>query len=173
MLTTAEGFGDAAGSRVLGPAGALIDGYDTPGRLGHYLRVLGSDGWGCTQNEWGKLTSGVNAVNEVTMEVEYTMCFGRRPTIAAEPGSMTVGTRGNDGIIGTSGRDTIDGRGGNDRICSLGGNGVVSGDAGNDSIRGGRGRDTLRGGAGRDLLDGGPGRDTCDGGAGNNELLSC
>ena len=97
-------------------------------------------------------------------------CFGRTPTIIAQPGRVTVGTSGPDVILGTSGPDVIRGRGGNDRICGRGGADVISGGKGDDRIDGGKGGDRLEGNSGRDLLRGRSGRDDLRGGKGRDEL---
>ncbi len=89
------------------------------------------------------------------------LCFGKAPTMYAEPGPTTFGTAGADVILGTAGKNTIRGLGGNDRICGLGGDDDLAGNAGRDRLDGGDGQDILQGGAGLgNVLLGGAGNDT-------------
>lgn len=127
-------------------------------------------------------------------------CYGKAPTIVAQPGIVTTGTTGPDVILGTDGDDVIRGLGGADRICSLGGDDdvtggggrdridlgpgddlagggpgddLIQGKRGDDTINGNKGADTVRGGSDDDTLDGGGGADTCVGGEGRDAIWSC
>ena len=91
-------------------------------------------------------------------------------TIVATPGTITVGTAGNDVIVGTAGDDRIAGLGGNDTIYGLGGNDKISGGDGNDRLCGGAGNDELAGSPGADELFGGDGADDLAGDVGADKL---
>ena len=91
-------------------------------------------------------------------------------TIVAKPGTVTMGTAGNDVIVGTEGDDRIAGLGGNDTIYGLGGNDKLSGGDGNDRVCGGAGTDELAGGPGADELFGGDGNDSLAGDLGADTL---
>jgi Ca2+-binding RTX toxin-like protein len=95
---------------------------------------------------------------------ELFLCNSQLPTIEAQPGRATNGTKGNDVIAGTEGRDTINGNGGIDTICGKDGNDTINGGADDDTIYGGDGDDSISGGAGRDPLYGGAGNDSISGG---------
>jgi serralysin len=97
-------------------------------------------------------------------------CMGRRATIIAQRGHVTVGTSGDDVIIGTRGDDIIRSGRGNDVICSLGGDDRVSSGRGADRVDAGRGNDVVRGRGGADLLQGGNGTDKLLGGNGRDHL---
>lgn len=142
--------------------------------------------WG--KNQFGALADGTTTDRSrpVTARV---ICLGEAPTIVAQPGTRTVGTKGDDVILGTRGADEIDGVGGHDRICGSAGNdtlrldgkgGQIDGGPGNDKIfgadggdllYGGTGKDTIRGGDGVDIIDGGGGNDTIDGGRDDDDLF--
>ena len=91
-------------------------------------------------------------------------------TIVATPGTVTMGTAGNDVIVGTAGDDRIAGLGGNDTIYGLGGDDKLSGGDGDDRLCGGTGNDELTGGPGADELFGGDGNDSLSGDLGADTL---
>lgn len=98
------------------------------------------------------------------------LCGGQPPTIEAQSGRATKGTKGDDIIYGTEGPDTIDGAGGDDQICGRGGEDTIQGGDGNDNLWGQYGNDNLSGGPGNDLLSGGTGNDQIMGDLGDDYI---
>ena len=178
-IITAAGLGLPAGSTVIAPHAALVNGvlrlwYTEVSPAGaHTIAYAESDWGGGLGGPFGGpphwVGTDLDDVIQGVAGADFVTAAGGDDLIVTDGGNDTIDAgAGRDEVWAGDGADSVLGGDGDDAIYGGAGANTINGGAGADLIAGGDGAERLFGGAGDDTIDAGAGADTVDAGDGND-----